>query len=172
MSEPAGHLRPLTNLGWGFASNCFVCEPANARGLRIPFFHDLDAGAVVAEFNLDDGFSGAPSYVHGGVILAVLDEAMAWVAIAIAGQWAVTHKSSATFDRPVRVARRYRVEARLTSLAADRILASATVSDHRSRTCASASGEFVPLGAAQAADAIGAIGEVVDASYLRPARGV
>ena len=68
----------LRNDAWQFRSNCFVCEPSNTAGLAIPFFHDDEAGTVVADFTLDERFSGAPHYVHGGVALAVLDEAMAW----------------------------------------------------------------------------------------------
>jgi len=30
-------LLSLTNDRWGFASNCFACEPTNEAGLRIPF---------------------------------------------------------------------------------------------------------------------------------------
>ena len=40
--------RPLENARWGFESNCFVCEPRNAAGLRIPFEHDDEAGVVLA----------------------------------------------------------------------------------------------------------------------------
>src|SRR3954454_15176547 len=61
----------LHNETWGFDSNCFVCEPRNDAGLRIPFDHDDETDTVVAEFTLDDAFSGAPSYVHGGVTLAI-----------------------------------------------------------------------------------------------------
>src|SRR5699024_8543549 len=84
------HVQALTNDQWGFESNCFVCEARNDAGLRIPFFHDEDTGTVTATFTLDDRFSGAPSYVHGGLLLAVLDEAMAWAAIAVAHRWAMT----------------------------------------------------------------------------------
>ena len=57
----------LDNARWGFVTNCFVCEVSNSAGLRIPFAHDTDRELVVAEFTLNDAFSGAPSWVHGGV---------------------------------------------------------------------------------------------------------
>ena len=96
-------LTRLHNEDWGFASNCFVCEPRNDGGLRIPFHHDSDRDVVVASFTLDDTFSGAPSYVHGGVSLAVLDEAQAWATIAVAGRFAVTTETTTRFLRPVLV---------------------------------------------------------------------
>jgi hypothetical protein len=50
----------LENSRWGFGSNCFVCEPANARGMQVPFSHDTDRGVVFADFTLGPEFSGAP----------------------------------------------------------------------------------------------------------------
>ena len=158
---------PLTTARWGFASNCFACEPKNDAGLRIPFFHDTEARTVFAEFSLDDRFSGAPAYLHGGVTLTILDEAMAWAAIAIAGQWAVTHTTSTTFDRPIKVGSPYRVEASITNVEPDRIEAAATVTDRGGRTRARAEATFVPLGAAQAVDAIGSVPTGADTEYFR-----
>ena len=157
---------PLTNERWGFASNCFACEPTNNAGLRIPFFHDTDAQTVFAEFTLDDRFSGAPAYLHGGVTLTILDEAMAWAAIAVAGQWAVTHTTSTTFDRPMKVGSTYRVEASIAAAVDDRIDATATILDAGSKVRARAQATFVPLGAAQAVDAIGAIPTGADTEYF------
>ena len=79
-------LHRLHNEAWGFETNCFVCEPKNQAGLQIPFFHDDERSVVTAEFELSDAYSGAPSLVHGGVTLAVLDEAMAWACIAVGKQ--------------------------------------------------------------------------------------
>jgi uncharacterized protein (TIGR00369 family) len=160
-------IRVLTNAGWGFESNCFVCEPANADGLRIPFSHDEDAGIVFASFVLDDRFSGAPSYVHGGVTLAILDEAVAWAAIAIGGKFAVTHTTNTVFDRPVKLGVSYRVEARVVEQTAERIIADAEVLDERGKRRAATHAELVVLGAAQAADAIGEpVDDALD-EYLR-----
>ena len=50
-------MRALTNDQWGFASHCFVCEPTNEAGLRIPFFHDEATDRVTADVTLDDRFS-------------------------------------------------------------------------------------------------------------------
>jgi len=120
-------IEPLTNEGWGFETNCFVCEERNERGLRVPFRHDTDRGVVLAELQLADHFSGAPTWVHGGVVLAVLDEAMAWAAIALRHRWAVTKESQAWFDRPVLVDRRYRVEATVVDGAEDLLTTEASV---------------------------------------------
>jgi len=160
-------VRRLENSRWGFESNCFVCDATNDRGMQLPFFHDDEADLVFAEYSLDAAFSGAPTYVHGGVTLAVLDEAMAWAAIAVGGKFAVTHETSATFDYPVRVGRTYRVEARLTEQTRERFRAEGTVLDAKGRPCVRAGCSLVILSAATALDALGTEAEGDDASYLK-----
>ncbi|GAC1355685.1 MAG: hypothetical protein NVSMB4_16720 [Acidimicrobiales bacterium] len=156
----------LDNAGWGFESNCFVCERSNAQGLQIPFAHDEDRDAVVADFSVGADFSGAPAYVHGGVVSAVMDEAMAWAAIAVGGAFALTSELSLRFLRPVRVGRMYHVEATLTETTAQQIQAQAHLTDERERVCATATATLVPLGAAHAADAVGAEITGPDAAFL------
>lgn len=65
-SASVGTVR-LHDEDWGFETNCFVCEPQNQHSLRIPFVHDTERSLVVAEFELGDVFSGAPTLVPGGV---------------------------------------------------------------------------------------------------------
>lgn len=159
----------LENSSWGFSSNCFVCDPANGAGLQIPFSHDDETGVVDAEFVLDDRFSGTPNYIHGGIALAILDEAMAWATIAVLHTFAVTRTMTTTFHRPVKVGRPYRVEASVADPATDDgdIVVSATVQRGTDgMPCVDAVARFVPLSPRQAGDAIGAV-EGTDARYLR-----
>lgn len=161
----------LDNARWGFASNCFVCEPSNQAGMRIEFFHDEDAGVVFAEMTMGERFSGAPRFVHGGVTLAVLDEAMAWGAIALAGSFALTRTTEARFLRPVAVDRPHRVEARLMERTGDRtaddeLALAATVTDGRGRICVEASARFTVMSPAIALAAVGPL-QAGDTGYLR-----
>jgi len=149
-------VRPLTNAGWGFESMCFVCEEANERGLRIPFFHDDVAGTVTADFRLSEAFSGAPALAHGGILMAVCDEAMCWATIAVAETWALTAGNAHRFLRPVRLGRPYRVEARLTGRDEAGVRAAATIiSTSTNKVAVEAEGLFSPLGETQASAAIG-----------------
>ena len=157
---------PLTNERWGFSSNCFVCEPGNAAGLRIPFEHDDEADVVRASFTLDDRFSGAPAYIHGGVTLAVLDEAMAWATIAIGGRFAVTSETTTRFAYPIKVGRGYTVEARVDGGDGTTMRTSATVLDERGRPCVTADATFTVLGAAQVVDVIGVEDLGADAGFV------
>lgn len=153
-------LLPLDNTSWGFTSNCFVCASGNDAGLGIPFFHDEEAAAVVADFCLDDRFSGAPNYVHGGVALAVMDEAMAWASIALGGSFALTRSTRARFLRPVRVGAAHRVEARLTGRTPHATFElGAVILGDGGRPCVRARSEFVPMDRARALAAIGELGD-------------
>jgi uncharacterized protein (TIGR00369 family) len=160
-------VRPLTNAAWGFESNCFVCEPANPRGLGIPFFHDEESGVVTADFRLGPELSGAPHYVHGGVLLALLDEAMAWAAIALAGRFAVVQSTATTFDRPVRIDEPHRLEATIQDHTDTAVTARAYIADAAGRRCAEGRARLVVLSTAAAGAALGPV-TGADMRYLRP----
>lgn len=157
----------LSNERWGFSSNCFVCEPTNAVGLRQPFFHDTEAGVVVADIELGSSHSGAPSYVHGGVQLALLDEAMAWAAIAVAERFAVTASFSSTFHHPIKIDKRYRLDASIDEATDTSLRASARIVDDQGRVRTSAEATLVVLSAAQAVDA-GATADPSTDRFTRP----
>ena len=159
-------LRPLDPGAYGFSTQCYVCEPSNPSGLRIPFSYDDEARVVQAEFRLGREYSGAPRYVHGGVVLALLDEAMAWAAIASAGRFAVVRETTTTFEHGVLVGEPHRVEAEVVTAGSIRLEASARVLNASGRRCARARARMVVL-SEEAAKA--AIGEVTgdDARFLR-----
>ena len=145
---------------FGFDSRCFVCDTENDRGLQVPFFHDTDNDVVFAEFELPPAFSGAPTLVHGGATLALIDEGMSWATIAIAERFAFTKETSARFDWPIRLERAYRLEVRIAEADATRIYTAAVVLDAKARTCATATAVMAVLDIGQIADATGA--EITD----------
>ena len=55
---------------------CFGCGKDNAEGMRLKFVHDEAAKRFVAHFRLGRRFTGPPRHAHGGIIAAILDEAM------------------------------------------------------------------------------------------------
>jgi len=157
----------LENSRWGFGSKCFVCEPANPRGLQVPFSHDTDRGVVFADFTLGPEFSGAPTYVHGGATLALMDEGMSWATIALSKKFAFTKETSATFEWPVRVDRPYRLEVRVVDEDERRILTEAVVLDAKQRPCVTARAKMAVLSEAQAVDALGVQPGEDEQQYLR-----
>jgi acyl-coenzyme A thioesterase PaaI-like protein len=148
-------LRALDSQSFGFSTDCFVCNPSNPQGLRIPFFLDEEAGRVTAEFTLGPGHSGAPRFVHGGLVLTVLDEAMAWAVVAIAERFGVVRTSSAGFRRPVHVDQRHRVEGMVEEQDERSISTYAQVLDPNGRRCAQAKAKFAILSEETARAAIG-----------------
>lgn len=160
-------VRTLDNAAWGFGSNCFVCEPSNPSGLRISFVADEEGAEVRAEFTLGPEYSGAPRYVHGGVVLAVLDEAMAWAAIALAGRFAVVADTRTRFEHGVAVGEAHRVAARIDRQGERTLEASAEVADNTGRRCARAAARLVVLSAVTAQAAIGTVAGP-DTRFIRP----
>lgn len=145
----------LDNASWDFDSNCFVCEPKNSRGLGVPFYLDGDAGRVVAEFTPETWHSGAPSFAHGGVSMALLDEGMAWAAIALAQRLAITRRAETTFSRPVRVGQAHTVSCWVESLEGQRLVARGEILDVKGRACVEVRAEFHAMTKEEAEAAVG-----------------
>jgi acyl-coenzyme A thioesterase PaaI-like protein len=148
-------LLSLDGLSFGFQTDCYVCNPANPDGLRIPFFHDDEAATITAEFTLGARYSGAPRFVHGGVVLTLLDEAMAWAVVAIAERFGVVRTSSASFRRPVEIDEPHRVEGVVEEAGPASVATRAQILDARGRCCAHAKGKFSILSEHMARAAIG-----------------
>jgi len=149
-------VRALDNTTFGFPADCFVCDQANPNGLRLSFVYDDEAEVVSSDFTLGSAYSGAPRFVHGGLILAILDEAMAWAAIGIAGRFAVSRTSRASFRRPVMVDAHHRVEAVVENHDEASVSARALVVNDQGKKCAEASARLVVLTEERARVAIGA----------------
>jgi len=160
-------LERLDGSRFGFDSSCFVCNDENPRGLQVPFFLDTDRERIVAYFTLDEHFSGAPTLVHGGATLALIDEGMAWAAIAIGGKFAFTKETSAEFEWPVRLDRPYTLEAHIIEEDGRRFVTEARVLDAKSRACVTARAVMSILDMGQATDAIGTDVSGDDTGYVR-----
>ncbi len=158
----------LSNDAWGFTSNCFVCEESNADGMRVPFFHDDEAGTVFADIDLTEAFSGAPACAHGGVLMALMDEAMAWATIAVGGVFAMTRTNQHEFVRPVRLGRPYRVTATLVERR-DAVLTMAVqiTSTTTGKVACSGTASFIALDADTAGSVIGQAVTGADAAFIR-----
>ena len=78
---------------------CFVCGMENPIGLKA-FFYEDDEGRVIARFTPREEHQGYPGFVHGGIISALMDEAIGRV-ITSYDIWAVTAKLELKFHKPV-----------------------------------------------------------------------
>ncbi len=147
--------RLLTNT-FAFETRCFVCDQENEGGLRQRFFLDEELGRVVADFIPSADHSGAPNYAHGGVSMAVLDEAMAWSIIAIKDRFGVSRRVEVDFLRPVLVGRAHEVRAWVESFEGRSLVARAELRNPDGKLCVAAKGSFTVLTLEEAEQAIGA----------------
>jgi acyl-coenzyme A thioesterase PaaI-like protein len=61
------------------ANHCFGCGPANPQGLHLVFTTDTSNPehiTATAQIQLDRMHEGPPGHIHGGIVAALLDEAM------------------------------------------------------------------------------------------------
>ncbi len=134
---------------------CFACGTANERGLHIPY--EKVGDTVEAIFTLGDEFSGAASYVHGGIIMTVIDEGMSWATIALRSRFAVTTSFTSSFRRPVLVGQPHTLRVTCGELAADgrTLLAKATVTRADGKECCTAEGTFYAMTVGETAASVG-----------------
>ena len=62
---------------------CYVCGTENPEGLGVQFEIDHKARSISARFTPRDAHQGFEGIVHGGIISALLDEAMAKLSVAL-----------------------------------------------------------------------------------------
>ncbi|MBI4463851.1 MAG: PaaI family thioesterase [Acidobacteria bacterium] len=92
--EATLRLKPETNA-------CYVCGPDNAVGLQVPFAPDGPHGCR-AVYTARLEHCGWPGLLHGGVALALLDEALAW-ALYYQKLFGVTARMETRFRQPIPV---------------------------------------------------------------------
>ncbi len=123
---------------------CFACGPENEIGLRLQFERQGDDG-VRARTVLRAEFQGWQGIAHGGVALALLDEAMAHAAGA-AGYRGVTASMNARFRKPVPLATPLDVRGRVKWMRRNVLELHASVSDEGGTVLVEAEGRFVSQG--------------------------
>jgi uncharacterized protein (TIGR00369 family) len=122
---------------------CFVCGKGNEHGLKLSF-HSAK-GTIFSEFVLQNNFQGYKNIIHGGVIAAILDEAMIHAAMA-EGLSPVTAEITVRFKQPLSAGQPAIVEAELTQSGPRIIKAHSRISDKTSGVLiAEATGKMIPL---------------------------
>lgn len=129
--------------------NCFACGPANPIGMHLHF--DRAAGeGVVANANLAANFQGWRGIAHGGIVMALLDEAMAHAA-GYAGHRGVTASVNVRFRKPVPLERPIEIRGRVTWQRRNVLGVEATVLDEAGTVLVQGEGSFVSRGPLEAA---------------------
>lgn len=123
---------------------CFACGPENEAGLRLHFERLGDDG-VRARTVLRPEFQGWQGIAHGGIALALLDEAMAHAAGA-AGHRGVTASMNARFRKPVPLGVPIAIEGRVKWMRRNVLELHARVTDSGGAVLVEAEGRFVSQG--------------------------
>ena len=127
---------------------CFVCGQRNPFGLHLVF--RLDNQTVVAEFQPREEHQGFPGVIHGGIVAAVLDEALGRTSVlAEHPEWTMTGRLEVRYRRYVPYGPLLRVRASLGIQKRRMIQASGivTLADDESTILAEAQGTFLSLSA-------------------------
>lgn len=106
--------------------SCYVCGADNPHGLRVRFEFDEDAKSIRGKFQPRPEHQGYTGIVHGGIIAALLDEAMAKLAWRL-GMPAVSAEIGVKFLAPAAPGDELTVSARITGEAKRLIEAEAVV---------------------------------------------
>ncbi len=129
--------------------NCFACGDANPIGMHVRF-RATDEG-VVAHAELASLYQGWRGIAHGGIVMALLDEAMAYAA-GFAGHRGVTATMSVRFRKPVPLESPIEVRGRVTSQRRNVLCVEASVMDGSGMVLAQAEGNVVSQGSVDAVD--------------------
>jgi uncharacterized protein (TIGR00369 family) len=125
------------------ARRCFVCGPENPIGLKLRF---APAGeGIRAEFTPSDLHVGYEGLIHGGILAALIDDALANVWF-LKGQEAVTAKIEVRFRREARPGEVLIVTAQETGRKAGMLTARAEVTRPGGEVVADGSGYVVVRG--------------------------
>ncbi|WP_300523491.1 PaaI family thioesterase [Aminiphilus sp.] len=82
---------------------CFVCGSveSNPRALDLAIFWNEEEHRTEIPFRADETWCGYKGVVHGGILSAITDDAMAWALRETWADWGFTGSLSVRFLRPV-----------------------------------------------------------------------
>lgn len=122
---------------------CFACGPENPIGMHLRF--ERSGEGVRSRATLGDQFQGWRGIAHGGIALALLDEAMAHAA-GYAGFRGVTASMNARFRKPVPLNAPIEIEGRVLWTRRNVLEIHAQVTDDSGAVLVEAEGRFVAKG--------------------------
>jgi uncharacterized protein (TIGR00369 family) len=131
--------------------NCFACGPTNPIGMHVHFDRDGDAEGVRARVTLAEHYQGWRGIAHGGIVMALLDEAMAHAA-GFAGHRGVTATVDVRFRKPVPIGQPIEARGWVAWQRRNVLGVEASIVDASGSVLAHAEGKFVSRGTLDAAD--------------------
>ena len=123
--------------------HCFGCGTDNPIGLHLDFRRDDDG--VRAEFQARPEYQGWDGVLHGGIVLTLLDETLAYAAMFAVGP-AVTAEIQARLRRPAPLDETYTLRGSVAKARHGLIQTRATLTDSAGRLIAEADAKFMLMG--------------------------
>jgi len=123
---------------------CFVCGEDNERGVQLLDIR-REGDIVRATFNPQAFQQGFPGVMHGGIVFAVLDEAMAYACVLVGGRWAATAKTEVRFRKATPIDEPLRLEGGITKGDGRRFSTWSKLYRADGSLTAEATGLFVPV---------------------------
>jgi uncharacterized protein (TIGR00369 family) len=105
---------------------CYVCGKENPAGLGVDFEINRELRSISAKFTPTDDHQGYEGIVHGGILSALLDEAMGKLTVSL-GIPAVTAEITVQFKAPAAPGDELFISGRLTQETKKLILANAKI---------------------------------------------
>ncbi|MEO6836635.1 MAG: PaaI family thioesterase [Candidatus Tumulicola sp.] len=130
--------------------NCFACGPENPVGMHLRFDRAADDDGVLAAVTLPPQYQGWRGVAHGGIVMALLDEAMAHAA-GFAGHRGVTASVNVRFRKPVPLEAPIEVRGRVAWQRRNVLGVEAEILDEAGRLLVQGRGSFVSRGPLEAA---------------------
>jgi len=135
-------------------NGCLDCGKHNPHGLKLRLHVLPDSGLVSTEFVPKPEHVGPDGIVHGGVISAVMDEAMVWASTWRGKRFCFTGEINVRFREPLKPYQAARVEASVEISRPRLVEATAKLFDFGGRLIATASGKYLPVSAEEHAQFI------------------
>jgi acyl-coenzyme A thioesterase PaaI-like protein len=123
---------------------CYACGNANEYGLHMEFSREGDR--TICDYTPHAFQQGYPGRMHGGVVSALIDEAMGW-AVYHAREWGATARLNIRYRHPVSLDQKLRIEAWITRNRGRLMELRAEVRDQHGMVLADGEGTFMKLDA-------------------------
>jgi acyl-coenzyme A thioesterase PaaI-like protein len=131
--------------------SCFVCGEFNPIGLKLRF--ETDGRIVQTRFVARSEHIGFKRTVHGGLVATVLDEIMVWACAVQTRRFAFCAELNVRFISPLEPGDEVAVTGELVANRRDKIFeARAELRREAGSRLATATGKYLPIRAAEAAD--------------------
>jgi len=127
------------------ANKCFGCGGDNAGGMKLTFEQDNVNRKIVGRFVLGERYQGGGGFAHGGIIAALLDEAMG-KACRFREVRAVTAELRVEYLKPVNVQGEIVVEGRETERKGRNLFMTGEIRNGAGEVLARGKGRFVVIG--------------------------